>query len=43
MFQLSPPGVSMHVTTREHPVAEGGTVGEKCLVILPKFWLTRYI
>jgi len=28
MFQLSPPGVSTRVTTREHPAAEGGTVGE---------------
>jgi hypothetical protein len=26
----------MRVTTREHPAAEGGTVGEKCPVILPK-------
>jgi hypothetical protein len=24
------------VTTREHPSAEDGTVGEKCPVILPK-------
>ena len=31
------------VTTREHPAAEGGTVGEKCLVIFPKCRLTRYI
>jgi len=31
-----PPGVSTRVTTREHPAAEGGTVGEKCPVILPK-------
>jgi len=38
MFQLSLPGVSTHVTTREHPAAEGGTVGGKCPVILPK-WL----
>ena len=31
-FQLSPPGVSTRVTTREHSAAEGGTVGEKfCL------------
>jgi hypothetical protein len=29
-FQLSPPGVSTRVTTRELPAAEGGTVGEKC-------------
>jgi hypothetical protein len=29
-FQLSPPGVSTRVITREHPAAEGGTVGEKC-------------
>jgi hypothetical protein len=28
-FQLLLPGVSMHVTMREHPTAEGGTVGEK--------------
>ena len=26
---FSPPGVSTRVTTREHPAAEGGTVGEK--------------
>ena len=31
------------VTTREHPAAEGGTVGEKCPGILPKFRITRYI
>jgi len=31
-FQLSPPGVSTRVTTREHPAAEGRTVGEKCPV-----------
>jgi hypothetical protein len=42
-FQLLPPGVSTRVTTREHPVAEGGTVGEKCPGILPKYRLTRYI
>jgi hypothetical protein len=36
MFQLSPPGVSTRVTTREHPEAEGETVGEKCPRILPK-------
>jgi hypothetical protein len=35
-FQLSPPGVSTCVTTQERPVAEGGTVGEKCPVILSK-------
>ena len=35
--------VSTRVTTREHPAAEGGTVGEKCPVILPKFRVTRYI
>jgi len=35
-FQLSPPGVSTRVTTREHPAAEGGTLGEKCPGILPK-------
>jgi hypothetical protein len=28
--------VPTFATTREHPVAEGGTVGEKSLVILPK-------
>ena len=37
------PGVSMRVTTRKHPAAEGGTVGEKCSVILPKCRFTRYI
>jgi len=42
-FQLSPPGFSTHVTTREHPAAEGGTVGEKCPGILPKCRLRRYI
>jgi len=26
----------MRVTTREHPAAEGGTVGEECPGILPK-------
>jgi hypothetical protein len=31
-YQASP-----RVTTRGHPKAEGGTVGEKCPVILPKF------
>ena len=41
--QLSTPGVSTRVTTREHPAAEGGTVGEKCPVILPKCRITRYI
>jgi hypothetical protein len=41
--QLSPPGVSTRVTTREHPAAEGGTVGEKCPVLLPKCRFTRYI
>jgi hypothetical protein len=35
-FQLSPPGVSTRVTTREHPAAEGETVGEKCTRILSK-------
>jgi hypothetical protein len=43
MFQLSTPGVSTRVTTREHPAAEGGTVGEKCPVILPKCRLPPYI
>ena len=42
-FQLSPPGVSTRVTTREHPAAEGGTVGEKFPGILPKCRFTRYI
>jgi hypothetical protein len=31
------------VTTREHPVAEGESVGEKCLEILPKCRLKLYI
>jgi hypothetical protein len=31
------------VTTRDHPAAECGTVGEKCPVILPKFRFARYI
>jgi hypothetical protein len=35
--------VQTFVTTREHPAAEGGTVGEKCPVILLKCRLTRYI
>jgi hypothetical protein len=30
-------------TMREHPAAEGGTVGEKCPGILPKFLLPHYI
>jgi hypothetical protein len=38
-----PPGVSTRVTVREHPAAEGGTVGEKCPRILPKCQLTPYI
>jgi hypothetical protein len=42
-FRLSTPGVSTRVTTREHPAAEGGTVGEKCPGILPKFRLPHYI
>ena len=42
-FQLSPPGVSTRVTTREHPAAVGGTVGEKCQKILPKCRIIRYI
>jgi hypothetical protein len=37
--QLLPPGV----TTRELPAVEGRTVGEKCLGILPKCQITRYI
>jgi hypothetical protein len=32
--------VSTRVTTREHPAAEGGIVGEKCPVILPKCHIT---
>jgi hypothetical protein len=43
LCELSPPGVSTRATTREHPAAEGGTVGEKCPGILPKFWFPRYI
>jgi hypothetical protein len=43
LFQLSPPGVSTHVTTREYPAAEGGTVDEKFPGILPKCRLPRYI
>jgi hypothetical protein len=43
MFQLSPPGVSTRVTTLEHPAADGGTVGDKCPVILAKFRNSRYI
>ena len=35
-FQLSPPSVSTRVTTREHPAAESGTMGEKRPRILPK-------
>jgi hypothetical protein len=42
-FQLSPLGVSTLVTTREHPAAKGGTVGEKCPGILPKCRILRYI
>jgi hypothetical protein len=34
---------SPRVTTREHPAAEGGTVGEKCPGILIKFRFPRYI
>jgi hypothetical protein len=34
---------SARVTMREHPAAEGGSVGEKCPGILPKFRLPRYI
>jgi len=33
----------MRVTTREHPAAEGGTVGEKFPEILPKCRLPLYI
>jgi hypothetical protein len=39
-FQHSPPGVSTCVTTREHPAAEDGTVGEMCPGILPKCHVT---
>ena len=42
-FQLSLPGVSTLVTMREHPAAEGGTVGEKCPGILPKLRFSPYI
>jgi hypothetical protein len=42
-FQLPPPGVSTRVTAREHPAAEGGTLGEKCPGILCKYRLSRYI
>ena len=42
-FQISPPGVSTRITTREHPAAEGETVGEKCPGILPKCRLPRHI
>jgi len=42
-FQLLPPGISKRVTTQEHPVAEGETVGEICPGILPKCRLPRYI
>jgi hypothetical protein len=41
--KLSPPGVSTRVTTREHPAAEDGTVGEKCPVILPKCRLALHL
>ena len=41
--QLLSPGVSTRITTREHPAAEGGTVGEKCPEILSKFRNPRYI
>jgi hypothetical protein len=34
---------SPRVDTREHPAAEGGTVGEKCPIILLKCRLPRYI
>jgi hypothetical protein len=33
----------MRVTTREHPAAEGKTLGEKCPGILPKYRFSRYI
>jgi hypothetical protein len=39
----SPPGISTRVTTQEYPAAEGGTVGEKFLGILPKCRFTLYI
>jgi len=35
--------VPTFTTRREHPVAEGGTVGEKCPGILSKWRLSRYI
>ena len=35
--------VPTFATTPQHPAAEGGTVGEKCLGILPKCRLPRYI
>ena len=34
---------SPRVTTREHPAAEGGTLGEKCPVILPKCRSTLHL
>ena len=42
-FQLSPPGVSTHVTMRQNPAAGGGNVGEKCPGILLKCQISRYI
>ena len=42
-LQLPPPGVSTRVTTREHPAAESGTLGEKCPGILPKCRFPRCI
>jgi len=38
-----PTFATRRVTTREHPAAEGGTVGEKCPGMLPKCRLPRYI
>ena len=38
-----PTFATRRLTTREHPAAEGGTVGEKCPGILPKCRFTRYI
>jgi len=38
-----PTFATRRVTTREHPAAEGGTVGKKCPVILPKCRYPRYI
>jgi len=34
---------SPRVSTREHPAAEGGTAGEKCAVIWPKWRLPHHL